>query len=154
MSGFTYRKAEQSDLRIIAEAKKKSLREEWEWDEKTLEEIAEIFVDALRRGIALVCLAYNGAEFVGLGAVYIWDSGDSTLSDLYVLPEYRHNGVMHGLVNALIQDARERGCKSVWLISKNEEHRDHWKALGFRELYEENDEGVTELSSKMEMPLN
>ena len=154
MSEFTYRKAEPSDLPTIAAAKKEALREEWEWDEKTLGEIAGNFVDAVCRGVSSVCLAYDGTVFAGLGTVYIWNDGKSTLSDFYVLPEYRHNGAMHGILGALIQTAREHGCKSVWLLTTDEKYRSHWQMLGFRDKYEENDEGVTVLSQRMEMTLN
>lgn len=153
MSGFTYRIVEPSDLPTVVEAKKRSLSENADWDEKTLGEIAENFVNAIRRGVALVYLAYNGEKLAGFGTVYIWDGGCSSLSDFYVLPEYRHKGVMHGLLKLLIETARERGCKSVWLLT-DKEYRAHWQELGFRDMYEENDEGITELSQRMEMPLN
>ena len=152
MSEFTYRKAEPTDFPLISETKKRSLLEEGDWDEKTLGAITENFVNTVKRGALTAYLAFCGSEFAGLGAILILRE-EAALSEFYVLPKYRNMGVMHGLINSLIKEARKHGCERALLIVK-EEHRAHWQARGFRDLFEENDDGETFLSQRMEMLLN
>lgn len=152
MSGFTFRKAEQTDISDIAEAKKRALLEEWNWNEEMLCKITESFVEAIQRDELTVYLAFCGDEFAGMG-VMLTLREDVTLCDFYVFPKYRRQGIMHGLMNSLIQEARERGCECALIVIK-EEYRGHWQDFGFRDLYEENDDGETVLSTRMEMLLN
>lgn len=152
MSEFTCRKADRADFSLILEAKKQSLLEEREWDGKMISLLTEGFADAAERGALTAYLAFRGGEFAGMGAMLIL-RGETTLCDFYVFPKYRRQGAMHELMGCLIQEARERGCDRALLIAK-EEYREHWQAHGFKDLYEENDDGETVLSTRMEMLLN
>ena len=63
-----------------------------------------------------------------------WDAEDCWLEDLYVAPEARREGLGRTLVEAVIDRARERGCRRVELDvnSENTAALALYRSLGFR----------------------
>ena len=62
-----------------------------------------------------------------------WDAEDCWLEDLYVAPEARREGLGRTLVEAVIERARERGCRRVELDvnSENPAAIALYRSLGF-----------------------
>jgi ribosomal protein S18 acetylase RimI-like enzyme len=62
-----------------------------------------------------------------------WEAEDCWLEDLYVAPEARREGVGRKLVEAVVDRARERGCRRVELdvSSENPAAMALYRSLGF-----------------------
>jgi ribosomal protein S18 acetylase RimI-like enzyme len=62
-----------------------------------------------------------------------WEAEDCWLEDLYVAPEARREGLGRTLVEAVIERARERGCRRVELdvSSENPAAMALYRSLGF-----------------------
>lgn len=55
------------------------------------------------------------------------------LMNIYVREEFRENGLGHHIVNRLVQEAKIRGCKKIYLET-TPEGRPLYQSLGFRDL--------------------
>jgi ribosomal protein S18 acetylase RimI-like enzyme len=89
-----------------------------EFDEPTppVEELADRIVQLLHGGDTVVLLAGDGPD--GLAVLRfrtaIWSAGlECYLAELYVTPARRRHGMGRALVQAAIQEARERGADTM-----------------------------------------
>ena len=76
-------------------------------------------VELLRRGgLGFFLIAWEGKNALGLAAVsYAWtlEHGGKTawLDELYVIPERRGEGIGSTLIDQVIHEAREEGCRAI-----------------------------------------
>lgn len=160
---FTYRKAAQEDVPLLAENDiKRSLEQGNKWDKGMLEELKEMrteqFTRLILKNTLVFYLAFDGNIFAGMGGLYIWKGNliqkTSTLSHIYTITQYRQRGAAHQIVSLLIQTAKAQKCKSIEAIvdietAVEEKQRSFLKEFGFHNVYDE--DNVSELSDIMEM---
>jgi ribosomal protein S18 acetylase RimI-like enzyme len=102
------------------------LRETWDeaWDDLS---------DTIRDGVALIAELDDRA--VGFVFCVLGDRGRKTahITDLYVLPEHRGQGIGSALIAAVVEPAREAGLDHVSLevTIRNSEARRLYERLGF-----------------------
>ncbi len=97
------------------------LLEDWIFDKEKAEVIFAL-EDGKEVGFAL--FFHNFSTFLGCAGIY--------LEDLYVLPEYRGRGYGKGLITALANMAKERGCGRLewWCLDWNKPSIDFYLSLG------------------------
>ena len=97
------------------------LLEQWLFDRRAAEVLFAL-VDGKEVGFAL--FFRNFSTFLGKGGIY--------LEDLFVLPEYRGQGVGTGLLRRLCATAEEQGCGRVewWCLDRNAPAVDFYLSLG------------------------
>ena len=96
--------------------------------------VDEILTDDIVHPSLVAHRALDRGRLVGITLVR--DSkldGGRYISDVYVHPKYRRHGVAETLVNRALEDAKNRGSKSVLLsvFSKNEPASKLYEKLGF-----------------------
>ena len=136
MSRLAFRWAEEKDaalilhfIRALAAYEKLSdqvvatepLLREWIFEKKKAEVLFPL-EDGLEVGFAL--FFHNFSTFLGRSGLY--------LEDLYVMPEYRHQGIGTALFHELarIAVARECGRLEWWCLDWNQAGIDFYKGLG------------------------
>ena len=100
---------------------------EWLFEKKKAEAIFAV-QDGKEVGFALYF--YNFSTFLGKAGLY--------LEDLFVLPEYRGNGVGKGIFRELARIALEQGCGRIdwWCLDWNRPSIDFYLSLGAQALDE------------------
>ncbi len=94
------------------------------WSEKSI-------LDALHREEAAYLGAFTGDELLGYGGVWLAaDTGEIT--QIAVFPSHRRQGVGLAILKALEREAKERGCKWLYLEVRRSN-------LAARALYEKQD---------------
>lgn len=98
-----------------------AILEDWLFDRQRAEVIFAM-IDNKEVGFAL--FFHNFSTFLGRSGLY--------LEDLYVLPEYRHQGVGTTLFKELARIAVERECGRMewWCLDWNQASIDFYKGLG------------------------
>lgn len=98
-----------------------AILEDWLFDRQRAEVIFAM-IDNKEVGFAL--FFHNFSTFLGRSGLY--------LEDLYVLPEYRHQGVGTALFKELARIAVERECGRMewWCLDWNQASIDFYKGLG------------------------
>lgn len=146
MGSFKYRKATLEDTGLIIEIIKFIDRETWPWKENMIEFFAEHWKESVPRLLSenteVIFLVYDGAQFAGMGTIYIWPDdvakGEATLSrNFYTMPEYRGQKVMHNIMELLIEEARKRGCRNVITDTDHGKYREELHKMGFRDIYDD-----------------
>ncbi len=163
MEEFTYRLAELDDIPLILETEK-LIKREMGWRKqkdiddsiRSEEKDLPIFI---KDGTAVLCFAYRGDTFAGMGGLYDWNAagtspGSSNLVKgyFYTVPEFRKRGVMHGIAEFLIRTAKERGCDHVSIYTEDK-YRDALYARGFRDVYDEDEEDIPVIEDEMTLSL-
>ena len=157
MKAFWYKKAELSDIPVLVEISMKELLEDFHCDiamQKKFEEHYKEAIPRLMKEETLISyIAYQKGMFVGMAKIYIWREdiakGEATLSDVYILPEFRGNGIFQHLFDKVVEEARKRNCIVIKTYVKNNRERLH--KLGFEDSYDYDEEGIYGLSDEMEL---
>ena len=131
------------NLRRATEAEEPLLRELWEefveelddppYLRETWDEAWEDLAETIRNGVALI--AEDGGAPIGFVFCILGDRGRRTahITDFYVRPEARGQGIGRALLAALIEPAREAGLNHVSLevLLRNADARRFYERLGF-----------------------
>jgi GNAT superfamily N-acetyltransferase len=102
------------------------------------ERYTDFYGDGMAAGTAAVLLAEDDGAFAGMACVYvlrnhrseIFSEPSAIVSNVYVPPERRRQGIATALMRAAVGWARERGCVVVRLRS-SEGGQPLYEALGF-----------------------
>ena len=135
---FTYRKASINDIRPITELALLLYA-----DDNTLEGLYGEYKESLQSDRLAVFLAMDSDKVVGFGECslrtdYVEGTNGGTvgyLEGIYVLPEYRLNGIAKSLVTDCENWARDNGCvefASDCLLDNNDSYNFHTRT-GFQE---------------------
>ena len=75
----------------------------------------------------------DGEKIVGYCSLMITDGGECELSNLSVLPEYRHGGIGRQLTERAEVEAKKLGCKlmKLGIVEENTVLRAWYESLGF-----------------------
>jgi GNAT superfamily N-acetyltransferase len=77
-------------------------------------------------------LAFADGQPVAYGAVAVAPDGVGMIEDLFTLPERRRRGVASAMIVAFVQDARRRGCDTVFIGALADEAAKRlYRRLGF-----------------------
>ncbi|MDE5749424.1 MAG: GNAT family N-acetyltransferase, partial [Duncaniella sp.] len=107
-------------------------------DGKLLEENREYYARHIADGTHLALVATVGGEDAGCGAICLTDELPSPdnptgrcayLMNIYVREPFRNRGVAHRIVSRLIDEARMRGCRKIFLET-TEEGKPVYTSLG------------------------
>jgi spermidine synthase len=105
-------------VRLVTELPLGALRALYEaagwWGPRDTEET----VAAILRGSACVAAAFSGEGLIGFGRVLSDSCSDAFVQDVFVLPEWRGQGVGSALVAALCGWCRERGMGWIGLVAQ------------------------------------
>lgn len=76
---------------------------------------------------------YDADKIVGYYSLLPQESGECELSNLCVLPGYRHNGIGEKLLKHALSAAKEAGCASVniGIVEENTVLREWYETFGF-----------------------
>jgi ribosomal protein S18 acetylase RimI-like enzyme len=102
-------------------------------------DVARNYAAALDDRDALLVVAEDGAEIVGMAAGHVVrpstfsDQPAVELSNVYVRPEHRRKGVARALTSAVARFARDRGVPRITLrtFAQNDGALEAWRRLGF-----------------------
>lgn len=166
MEQFTYRIATLEDFPLIIETRKKIMLEGAWKNRNSLEtdiegEKKNIFL-LIKEEWLIFCLAYRGNTFAGMGALLDdlnRSNAEQGKSDLckgyfYTVPEFRKQGVMHGIAEVLIRTAKERGCEQVHIYHTENKYRESFYEMGFRDIIDMDEGRVFVNGDEMEIPDN
>lgn len=95
--------------------------EDWLFDRQRAE---VIFAMVEEKEVGFALFFHNFSTFLGRSGLY--------LEDLYVMPEYRHQGIGTALFHELARIAVERECGRLewWCLDWNQSSIDFYKKLG------------------------
>lgn len=161
MEGFIYRKAEISDMPTLIKSQMNARLEHFAWDANMQacfrKSDAESIPRLIKEGTLVIFLAYQGKTFAGMGGLYIWRTGiavgEANIFNFYTVHDFRGQGIMHHLFELLIIAAKENEVKIIKVCETND-NRQRLYHLGFKNIYDKNDDDGIELSDEMEMVLN
>ena len=98
----------------------------------------QVFLDHLAFDDAALLVAEESGVLAGLVAMWIrprlnWTAPEAWISDLYVDPDHRRQGIAGALVDACVREARRRGCHRVVLESATHREDAHafYESYGF-----------------------
>jgi GNAT superfamily N-acetyltransferase len=137
MTEFTIRRAVAADVPVILElirglAEYERAPEQVVCDEATLRE--SLFGERPEAEVLLACVGEAPAGFAVFFHNYStwWGRHGIYLEDLFVRPEMRGRGIGKGLLRALAEIARDRGCARMeWsVLDWNQPAIDFYKSLG------------------------
>lgn len=134
--GVSFRFAEEKDISLLLEfirglaayenlldevTATPALLQDWLFERKTAE---AFFAVSEGKEIGFALYFHNFSTFLGKGGIY--------LEDLFVLPEYRGNGVGKAILSRLAEIAGERGCGRLeWAcLDWNQPSIDFYRSLG------------------------
>jgi ribosomal protein S18 acetylase RimI-like enzyme len=99
----------------------------------------QVFLDHLAFDDAAVLVAEEDGSLTGIVSLWVrprlnWTAPEAWISELYVAPEHRRQGIAGALVDACIHEARRRGCHRVVLESARNRDDAHafYRAYGFK----------------------
>ena len=90
--------------------------------------LRDYYVRHLSDGTFAAWLAVEGGRIVGTSGMSFaekppWFSCPTgrigLLSSMYTLPEYRRRGIGRALLSRVVDEARQRGCGSVWITASD-----------------------------------
>ena len=153
---LTFRKATLEDLQQLLDIRIEALRAANDLDETAdmstvSAQIERYYTEALPKGQHDAFLIYNGEELIGCGNVsyyevmptYCHPSGRKAyISNMYVKPAYRRQGIAREMLNVLIETIQKKGDYSITLEATE---------MG-RPLYQ--NYGFIPLPDEMELPEN
>ncbi|HZZ34627.1 MAG TPA: GNAT family N-acetyltransferase [Caulobacteraceae bacterium] len=77
----------------------------------------------------------EAGETVGITAGYTW-AGVSEIKQMWVDPAWRGRGVGRALLEAMVEEARARGVKRIWVASYDFQAPGLYERAGFRRMAE------------------
>ncbi len=135
-----YRKAEISDAAVLAALRKKQLIDEGgQPNDEIDDELEKYFSDGLSDDSLVVWVADDGGRIIGTaGACYFRYPPTFTnvqgkvayVTNVYIEDAYRKRGIATNLMNEVMEDIKERGCKVIRLHASDQGRRLYEK-LGF-----------------------
>lgn len=161
MTNFTYRLADIADTPLLLEIQMRWMLEDFAWDEKMQKKFRDGYGESIPRlmgeEVQFFYLAFLGERLAGVGKMYIWGEeimpGQATVPMIYVLPEFRGQGLLLELLFRLVEVARERGCDRMQTCVRKGNRR-HLHSLGFQDVWDYlEDEEKFGLSDELKMPL-
>lgn len=87
--------------------------------------------DLLRSGLMAMAGAYDGQGAVG-GGTHSPRGATTELTGIAVLPRARRQGVGAAITKVLVDDARERGCTTVFLSAQDDSVARVYERIGFQ----------------------
>lgn len=130
---------EESQDYVVGLDPMKRLRREPEYGESYTND----FLDFVNKNKGVIFMAMDGDKPIGMaGGAYKEQSKENlleliptkvgTLSELYIIPDYRGKGVGKMLVEKFEEYLKESGCDSIWLtvVDCNPAHQ-FYKKMGF-----------------------
>ena len=81
----------------------------------------------------LMIVYYDSSKIIGYYSLLARDNVQCELSNLCVLPGYRHNGVGAALLNDAFDRAKKRGCEriNIGIVEENRVLREWYERNGF-----------------------
>jgi ribosomal protein S18 acetylase RimI-like enzyme len=77
----------------------------------------------------------DAGETVGITAGYTW-AGVSEIKQMWVDPAWRGRGLGRALLDAMVEEARARGVKRIWVASYDFQAPGLYERAGFRRMAE------------------
>ena len=124
-----YRMMTAGDIDEYVALRIRQLREEGATEDIDLAPaLRDYYVRHLSDGTFAAWLAVEGGRIVGTSGMSFaekppWFSGPTgrlgLLSSMYTLPEYRRRGIGRALLSRVVDEARQRGCGSVWITASD-----------------------------------
>lgn len=122
---MTYREATLNEIEILADMRIKQLiDEECDPYNDIKQELIDFFKTALQTDSFIQLVAEEHGAIVATGGIEIYQfppgfdnpSGKKAyISSIYTVPEYRRKGISSGLIRELLEIARKKQIKKVWL---------------------------------------
>jgi len=85
---------------------------EW-WDADCNDE----WLRKLPSGSWCFAAAYDGDDIVGIGRAISDGAGDAYIQDVTVIRPYRHRGIAHAIVSAIVDRLREAGISWIGIVA-------------------------------------
>ena len=124
-----YRMMTAGDIDEYVALRIRQLREEGATEDIDLvPALRDYYVRHLSDGTFAAWLAVEGGRIVGTSGMSFaekppWFSCPTgrigLLSSMYTLPEYRRRGIGRALLSRVVDEARQRGCGSVWITASD-----------------------------------
>ena len=124
-----YRMMTAGDIDEYVALRIRQLREEGATEDIDLAPaLRDYYVRHLSDGTFAAWLAVEGGRIVGTSGMSFaekppWFSCPTgrigLLSSMYTLPEYRRRGIGRALLSRVVDEARQRGCGSVWITASD-----------------------------------
>ncbi len=143
MATVTYSEAAMSGLHALAAMRVRMIEEEHTLSDNQKRLIGEntkqFLFDGISKDTAVVWTAVFSDRLIGMGVVNFfslppndWCPNGKTayIGSIYVLPEFRRQGIASELLSHLVEEAKTRECQRV-LLHASEEGRPLYEKFGF-----------------------
>jgi GNAT superfamily N-acetyltransferase len=137
-----YRKAEKGETGILAELRKKQLTDEGIAPDINIDgELARFFRDHMKDESMAEWVAEEDGRIVATAAVIFYDFPPSYsnksgvkgyVTNMYTAPEYRGHGIAAALLDHIVEEAKLKNVKKLWL-GASEMGRPVYLKYGFSE---------------------
>lgn len=140
---MNFRKAEEKDISILVELRKRQLLDEGSKEENNIDgELERFFRDGLANGNLLVWLACENAvseQIIATAGLCFFQYPPSFtnhtgkiayITNVYTKPEFRRKGIAAKLLELVLKEAENKGCRLARLHA-SEQGRKLYEKFGF-----------------------
>ena len=124
---MNYRRATINEIDILANLRKQQLIDEGMAPSSNIDlELHNFFLKKMEDGTLIEWVAIDNEEIIATAAIIFYDfppnfinkSGvRGYIANVYTKPEYRGRGIATSLIDKLVEEAKARGVKKLWLAA-------------------------------------